>query len=1411
MKQFDKRIRISVDIEDPASIQKGLNKYTNYLLSGAAIGRNGIFDIEFLVQEGETTRRLQPSDCKESKPLKEMTALLFEDEFEDVFPEEIGEDDAVYVSHNLFWAIALKHIELRPDVIECARAMVALSRRMNDVIWVDDMSCWGPDSLYMLAKEDVEMTYLLSLFFIPYWDSEHTSFELVFLLHDIWRTHGWCPATIKAFLYCDNPNFQISMVCPGDYIDIPEEEEVEKSLYTYFKNNPDAWSDVPALLAERLKDYPILAYTPRYYSEDAHPLIDVLIATMCYPPGKEYYKINDWMETYEKLLSSDYLGDTLESSALTLEKQLKEELDSPIYMAAKDIRQSDHFDAYATCEDSVKAGEYILACREAFLSLPQGEALWHHIESKGNPENLPPVEADEETFKTIFRVGGTFYTELMRRDIGLEKRPELEAFDYGEDFELPSEEHFLCYLDVLFRLGDGKPLHKNIKTLIKGMESTSDASIAARYPVDETSEDYLSDEFIAVRDAFSYDGYSSGISPGNIRRLDEYMANQKVPNPEFWEKNDPGTRALAALLMLKDPENRSAYEAYIGDAFSRDICKQVKKYCGRDSMPQETRDLFEAYISGVQGDQIPTTEELAVLMLPFMGNEGVCRGPHTFTKYSVQQKEIGLFFYSKPTPYHIQSAYWLKQTEGPLQLTAQRLFDLYMHLSPQWVIRKLDSAMKGKSETALPDSREEAFFAELEEQGIPLSVITAYRMSRDQHNGTIYQPCRERPYLHWLNVYSHFHAEEEELAGFRSMARAMDAGMDRINEKNRICFFADLAIYKKEFPFDQEEAFHRCLKTLMRHNWLMTHKEDYEEKGLTYLYSRNKIDITEAEPEFGPVFEKLLAYVEGNLPLQEISPLLQEKIATGDNFSADISERTTAMSLHHFIWSLDRERQDRLIKLFGTHCYKSIRVLSNDVYKGYLRQLVAEGKLSMLDYLGTPLNQGNKSDQVKAYEEEAYGMLLRRMIDQEIPKEHIVLFCLKNCLDVTQQHLNQMALTGELKDVLPWLYRENRIFLAEILAEYPQAGKTLNIFANDESAEVRHKAFDLLEEFLKKEKAEDEEGAAEIPQEMPEAPEDGREKRVYNLLDYGNYTPLKPAAAVQDKAGFPALFHQKIHPITRKIPVVGIVSDILASLIPKEQEQTGSPQVDHPELVSKGRNISPAPGERFGFRFQVDGWNLPPHMPHSVKLYRPALEKGESVTLCDEWTQQIPTQTPVFMGWTFDEGEEIIPGTYRFLLTDYGHNTMADQTFTVLGSETAGETKLEELVKVTLPKGETPVNMGNHNLCGKTKAVILETPLLYTAVQTESLPEIFFSDSVILSRWLTEILAPLRPAGVSFYPLYNMDLYRLQAPAPGGRGELFIQGEDLYLSPELAGVLKKALKESTVEGLTMTNSTGDVL
>ncbi|WBW96276.1 hypothetical protein [Oceanirhabdus sp. W0125-5] len=243
MDQFEKEIKIIVDLHSEESIKNALDEYIELFESGKVGEDKQIGDVEFVKKEGNEIKTLLLGDCPTKEEVIEyyMFVRLINDKEDAVQQLEEMKDyyqntySPIYFSEALVFSNACNYPNLKEKVVKACEMIANYSKKKNDTwsLWVDDEYLAGIDALYFLAKKDPTYIYLIAEYIIPYWDDEHAQFTIEEYIKKLFELYGMRKEFIKAFVVSDNSYARGNMF--SDFRYLKEHFEKNPDDYSYFK------------------------------------------------------------------------------------------------------------------------------------------------------------------------------------------------------------------------------------------------------------------------------------------------------------------------------------------------------------------------------------------------------------------------------------------------------------------------------------------------------------------------------------------------------------------------------------------------------------------------------------------------------------------------------------------------------------------------------------------------------------------------------------------------------------------------------------------------------------------------------------------------------------------------------------------------------------------------------------------------------------------------------------------------------------------------------------------------------------------------------------------------------------------------------------------------------------------------
>lgn len=1077
MNQFDKTQIISFE-NTSESIKKALHTYQEILEKGEAF-KMDVFNVEFKIKTETGLRRLQVSDTKNQELLKHAFRKNFDDELDNSIIEE---DSEIYISEEIFFAIALEYPALMPTIVCTAQAILSCMRKLNntDAVWVDDMRIFAVGSLYMLAKKEPQYSYLLAQFFIPNWDLEHaTGYE--YCLFELLKEHGWTEDLIKAFIWCDNAHFREHMSVSDEW---PKPEETE-SLGLFLKANTQAYTDFKQAVINRFKQEPVLLFSPEESIEDQRPVLDIFRSLM---PEFSAENQDDEEVDDELQLQATFIYDSLENEAMDLQRQIEEQMETPLVYHS----ESDSFEADRSkyLERDVYRGDGTKALKEFILALPKGSKLWAYIETGENTQMLNELHV-EKIMPIAKQHAGDFYkclfyhldstdneslinarlTDILSDvmfDLSIQAYNENEEeTDLGNGFvshitinktdsvetQVHKNEQFLRILDVFYKLLNVDTLSQEVFSDITAQDNLpliDEEGFYKRYSkrgaplVEEIDPSQLIEESKS-RLSQILGSYRDEIDSSTFKQIDKSLAlDRSMFDCSQWKDKNINTYCLSAYMLSKDLEQR-LFDNYTQNLLAHFeegpwllAFNQLKRNINEDSISEEELKFIEDYFTAQQ-TTLADHESILALLKKHLYREECYRGPLVFNQFSKDQAGYAIFRYGDSYQRVVLLTYWLRTMMPPLSFQANRIWKLLIELAPQRVIRLISKTVSNTYFVAEFDSVQESdnFYSALERAKIPKEHIYAFQMVQSQNRGSISKPCDLNEYLSWLDLYDEIDSQESGMFGAarRNKALAFEKGMHYINETSRIRFYHDLSVRNPRFPFNQDADFQRALK------------------GFLQL---NSID---RELSVDDLLDNTLSYLDGHCSYTDINKLFKKQIRKHDLSTG--YESSGMFYLGQFFWLLEINKQNRLMRLLINHSSEGFEVLEHGLCTAYQDQLIKEGEMTLEYRLENSLESCNED--MYWIIDNAYAMLLDRILDLDISMEHIVGFGLSKNTPAFNDYILQLARSGNIDAFIKKSQvrqREKLILLYSKQADVVELTKPL---LNDKSRKIR----DYAERFQK--------------------------------------------------------------------------------------------------------------------------------------------------------------------------------------------------------------------------------------------------------------------------------------------------------------------------------------------------------
>lgn len=314
MGQFDKNKKLSFVLNDINSIRSVLEEYQELLKSDQVV-EDEVYQIEFVKKVDDTIEPLQKTDgCFEQ--LDKLSVWGESHLNFDTMDFNGNASETILFSH------ALKFPELKEDVISTAKEIVSYSRRHNDTcnMWVDDLCVFGIEALYLLALNIPKYAYLIGAYLIPYWDSEHADYALIYT-YEITSRFGFDDNMLKMFCYCDNVEARTIML-GGEFYG----EQTELDLVEYFEQNPDRYERFKEIMIDRFKEQQFIQYSEfEYTSKPIHSFYESIMAS-----SDSIVEEYDVCEDSSDALEEVFMNSTFNNEATLLHQKIEEIIGKPL-------------------------------------------------------------------------------------------------------------------------------------------------------------------------------------------------------------------------------------------------------------------------------------------------------------------------------------------------------------------------------------------------------------------------------------------------------------------------------------------------------------------------------------------------------------------------------------------------------------------------------------------------------------------------------------------------------------------------------------------------------------------------------------------------------------------------------------------------------------------------------------------------------------------------------------------------------------------------------------------------------------------------------------------------------------------------------------------------------------------------
>lgn len=856
MKQFDKEIRIAITPGQPDTIQRALQQYQQHLNDHSAFCDNR-FMLEFVAQpaglDGDNQqqgaeKRLQFNDIQD-ETLRSYALLAWRLGPQDWDFSECGtpgEDSELCVSEAIVFALALQYEELKSEVVRTASAMVNYARHFNDThaIWSDDMRVFATEALFVLACHDPQYIYLLGQFLIPNWDEEHATGYSDYLKHFVY-THGWSEDVIKAYLWCDNPDFRFQMFGMEW-----ESETHYQPLGEFLRAHPERYEWFKQALCERLLTQPMMLQDEYTGPDEIDPVLELYITLL--PRNGELCE----EEALDRHREQTFVVASLEDEALDLQQQILAMATQPLVCHAPSA-------CYET-EDEQYEGDLLRSIKPLVLAMQQGEKLWSYVlrgSHRQTLEGLTEVQLVEHakhhanafylSVKDTLRSGESnqdFHRRwwTIARDILYEILCDDEDAEYIEDvmpsMNLYQRQQQCARLFEVFYYALGQcEFDDQIRCLlVEDWELLTAKEYFSRYssvPESQINQRLLTDV------SAQFCNMHSRLQRINFEHADRLLGDvRELANPNCWPKQQGvfsvGQYTLMAYLLYRD------WRQQIGDAHTQALAKTLNHtahwqalfahLCKNLNLPgngtsndpgmtEQTLKQFADYFCAAQPEL--NQQQVIDLINQYAHREECVSGNMRMNLFSEHQRGYR-FLSDREDDYQrcLLICFWLRQLPLPCQVQADRIWQLMIALAPVRVAR-LVLQIHSDSEHGIlfeNDLKGIDHYKALERAGIDNGYLLALQLS--QHHSE--REEEESALRYFLNMETLARVDDDDsyMMGKlkREQGQQLQRGLRYINESIKTETYRFLALAHPRFGYahnaELQQDFRRVLSRTIKLN-----------------------------------------------------------------------------------------------------------------------------------------------------------------------------------------------------------------------------------------------------------------------------------------------------------------------------------------------------------------------------------------------------------------------------------------------------------------------------------------------------------------------------------------------------------------------------------------------------------------
>ncbi len=364
--------------EDKESLKKALQQYAEWVLTGQAFKK----DYCVVVFEPETEVVTLNNFKEQDSIYSFLKKLLYNIKMDE---ENINHQ---ILTETLLFAYALKFPELKEEVVSTSRAFVDYARAINDSskMWITCENPFAVEPLCLLAEVYPDYGFLLTAFFIPYWDDEHMIESISY--PSTWSTsQGINHNTIKAFCYCDNSMVREEMLGYSVWDGISTDTKINSQfdLMQFFRKSDNHFQLFKDILVDRFNNMPFMPYCNEEEYFNVNPIRELVIQMMMVQHPMD--TCNEDFDITE-YLTQTFIKDQAEIEIREITSYVEEKLGHPI------VDRNVFKNNAKLLRSFPEKEQHPLHNWKDFIikEIPEGQNIWEYINNGNHPEILKSVK-----------------------------------------------------------------------------------------------------------------------------------------------------------------------------------------------------------------------------------------------------------------------------------------------------------------------------------------------------------------------------------------------------------------------------------------------------------------------------------------------------------------------------------------------------------------------------------------------------------------------------------------------------------------------------------------------------------------------------------------------------------------------------------------------------------------------------------------------------------------------------------------------------------------------------------------------------------------------------------------------------------------------------------------------------------